>query len=215
MSGSTVLLQREGPLWRLTLNRSDKANALTQEMLQTLCQVFRDAANDEDLRVLTITGTGDRVFCAGADLTELSTDPEDPNYKMWEALAQTLAAVPVLTIALLNGSCIGGGLTLALGCDIRLSVRDASFFYPVLKNGIVPGTIDTSRLRQLMGPGRTSMLLMGGCKLNTDEALAWGLVDRTCKRTQLDAMAKELAATALHANRDHLIKMKHLCRGAL
>ena len=90
-------------------------------------------------RALVITGAGDRVFSAGADLTELPAGPDDPLYDAWRELAETMAALPVLTVAMINGACIGGGMTLALGCDIRVCVSESSFAYPVLKNGILLG----------------------------------------------------------------------------
>ncbi|MBT7146232.1 MAG: enoyl-CoA hydratase/isomerase family protein, partial [Rhodospirillales bacterium] len=83
MSTDHVLLNKEGGLWRVTLNRPDKANALSDGMLHRLSDIFSDAASDEDLRVLVITGAGERVFCAGADLSELNTDSDDPANQVW------------------------------------------------------------------------------------------------------------------------------------
>ncbi|MBT5352695.1 MAG: enoyl-CoA hydratase/isomerase family protein, partial [Rhodospirillales bacterium] len=147
MSTDHVLLNKEGGLWRVTLNRPDKANALSDGMLHRLSDIFSDAASDEDLRVLVITGAGERVFCAGADLSELNTDSDDPANQVWRDLAEKLATLPALTIAMINGSCIGGALMLALGCDIRIAVPEAAFGYPVLKNGVLLGTRDAARMR--------------------------------------------------------------------
>ncbi len=215
MSKSDILLEQTGPLWQVTLNRPQKANALSLAMLRQLCDIFGAAANDQALRALVMTGAGDRVFCAGADLSELTTDPDHPTRMIWDELSERLAAIPILTVAKLNGSCIGGGLTLALGCDIRLSARKASFGYPVLKNGIRLGEIDAARLRDLIGSGRASRLLLGGCKIGADEALAWGLIDGMYKGNDLKAATRDTVETALNADRDHLIIMKRQCRRAV
>ena len=212
MSTDHVLLNKEGGLWRVTLNRPDKANALSDGMLHRLSDIFSDAASDEDLRVLVITGAGERVFCAGADLSELNTDSDDPANQVWRDLAEKLATLPALTIAMINGSCIGGALMLALGCDIRIAVPEAAFGYPVLKNGVLLGTRDAARMRALMGPGRTSMNILGGTRADAHEACAWGLVDRVVERSELDQAVADLGATALDADRAHLITLKQRCR---
>ena len=143
-----VLAEQKGALLRLTLNRPEKANALNRAMRQALIDHLQAAAKDEALRALVITGTGIRAFCAGADLKE----PGGLGDETWETLAAALAGVPVLTVAAINGHCIGGGLTLALGCDLRLAVPQASFGYPVLRNKVLPGQIDAARLRALPRP---------------------------------------------------------------
>ncbi len=209
----TIELDRDGAVWRVTLNRPEKANALNQEMLHTLHDVFASAAGDEALRVLTITGAGGRVFCAGADLSELSTNVDDPAPAIWAEMAEALALIPVLTVAMINGACIGGGMTLALGCDLRVSVPEAAFAYPVLRNGIIPGERDATRLRYLIGPGRSSVLLLGGERIGATEALAWGLVDRVAEQSDLDHAVATMSETAINADRAHLAVIKKCCRG--
>jgi enoyl-CoA hydratase/carnithine racemase len=170
MSDPLILTQRDGGVLTVTINRPGKANSLTTEMLVLLRDVVRDAATDDTLRAMLITGAGDRVFCAGADLNTLydETDGPDP----WTEMALALHAVPVLTIAAINGPCMGGGLTLALGCDIRLAVPNARFSYPVLKNNVLPGQYDVDRLRALIGPGRSAAILLGGDVIGAQEAAA-------------------------------------------
>ena len=113
-----------GRLW-ITLNRPEKANAITHQMLRDLTDVFRAAADDTNLRAVVITGTGERVFSAGADLSELSADTKDSSVSLWDEVAESLNRLPLLTLAAINGPCIGGGMTLALGCDIRIGVPEA------------------------------------------------------------------------------------------
>lgn len=211
MSDSLILTQRDGGVLTVTINRPGKANSLTTEMLVMLRDVFRAAATDDTLRVMLITGAGDRVFCAGADLNTLydETDGPDP----WTEMALALHAVPVLTIAAINGPCMGGGLTLALGCDIRLAVPNARFSYPVLKNNVLPGQYDVDRLRALIGPGRSAAILLGGDVIGAPEAAAWGLADRVVEPDDLIGACHSLCATAQGATQAHLTTLKSMLRG--
>ena len=164
-------VQDAGALRIITLQRPDKANALTLTMLEDLDTAVAGAMG----RALIITGAG-RVFSAGADLEEmqagLGVDPA------WERLSARIAAFPGLTIAALNGTLAGGAMGMALACDLRVAVPEARFFYPVMRLGFLPQPSDPRRLAALVGPARAKMILMAGCKIGADEALAWGLVDR-------------------------------------
>jgi enoyl-CoA hydratase/carnithine racemase len=181
---------QDGALWRVTLNRPDKANALTREMLAELRDIARAAA---EAKVLVLTGAG-KVFSAGADLEAaragLATDP------VWEELSGALAALPCFTIAALNGSLAGGAFGMALACDLRIAVPTAKFFYPVMKLGFLPQPSDPGRLAALVGPARAKLILMGGAKLSADEAL--------------DATVAELASDALSAAPSHIKGIKDL-----
>ncbi len=207
-----VATERHEKRLRLILNRPDKANALSREMLHGLKAVFEDASVDESLHVLTIEGAGGRVFCAGADLDELSGDPNDPADDIWEEMSAALAAIPFLTIALVNGPCIGGATTLAVGCDIRLAVPEATFGYPVLRNGVFPTRRDSGRLSRLIGPGRSALFLLGGVRIDAQEARDWGLVERIVARDDLEAAAFEISAAAREADRAHLAELKARCK---
>ena len=205
MSGDLVLSQRDGACLTVTLNRPEKANSVTKEMLVTLREFFEAASKDDGLRVVILTGAGGRVFCAGADLTTLYDEtPGDP----WHAMAEALRAIPVLTLAAINGPCMGGGLTLALNCDIRVAVPEARFAYPVLKNNVFPGQHDVDRLERLIGPGRAAAILLGGDTVSASDAAAWGLVDRLVSRDALEDTCRDLSATALAADGTHLRALK-------
>jgi enoyl-CoA hydratase len=214
MNSTQIVCHKQGPLWAVKLNRPDKANALSIEMLETLRTCFADAARDPELRVLTITGAGDRVFSGGADLAELKRVPDGDQDRLWDDVSDLLNDLPRLTIALINGHCIGGAMTLALGCDIRLGVAAASFSYPVLKNGILPGARDAARLRELIGGGRSAAILLGAQQIDAARAYDWGLVDYVVEPAQLQALAQNLSLTALQAATEHLAASKRLCRGA-
>ena len=207
-----IVAEREGALLRVTINRPTKANSLTSEMLVALRDIFRAAASDADLRALIVTGAGERVFCAGADLNTLYDAQAGPD--PWTEMAAALHAVPVPTIAAINGPCMGGGLTLALGCDMRLAVPEARFSYPVLKNNVLPGQYDVDRLKALIGPGRSAAILLGGDTIGADEAEAWGLVDRLVQRESLLDACQDLCATAQAAGGTHLKTLKSMLGGA-
>ena len=211
MSAEELILQhREGACLTVTINRPEKANSLTRDMLIQLRDVFLVARQDDSLHVVILTGAGERVFCGGADLATLydDTDGSDP----WEEMAQALRAIPVLTISAINGPCMGGGLTLALSCDIRIGVETARFAYPALKNNVLPAQYDVDQLKRLMGPGRAATILLGGDTVLADDALAWGLLDKLAARTTLMDSCQELCATAISADRNHLARLKAMLK---
>jgi enoyl-CoA hydratase len=197
-----IELEKEGGLWVVTINRPEKANSLTREMLLRLAEIAEEATS---AKVLILTGKG-KVFSAGADLDEaragLATDP------VWERLSGALAALPALTIAALNGTLAGGAFGMALACDLRVSVPSAKFFYPVMKLGFLPQPSDPGRLAALVGPARAKLILMAGQKIESAEALAMGLIDRVCEEP-LDE-ARILAADALGAEPAHIAGIKGL-----
>ena len=213
MTQDLILSHRDGACLTVTLNRPTKANALTADMLATLRDIFRAAASDADLRAVVLTGAGERVFCAGADLNTLYDEIDGAD--VWDEMARALHAIPVLTVAAINGPCMGGGLTLALGCDIRVCVPEARFAYPVLKNNVLPGQYDVDRLQALVGPGRASAILLGGDTVSSADAIAWGLVDQMTSRETLDDSCRALCSTALNAEGQHLKALKSMLRRAL
>lgn len=195
----------EGALTLLTLDRADKANSLTRAMMEQLVSDLRDAGATQQAVILTGAG---KVFSAGADLDEaragLATDG------IWEELSGTMAALPCLTIAALNGTLAGGAFGMALACDIRLAVPGAKFFYPVMKLGFLPQPSDPARLAALVGPGRARMILMGGARVEAPEALAWGLVDRLVEPEALMDAARALTQDACAAPAGHAGRIKAL-----
>ena len=201
----TVRLEKDDGLWTVTLDRADKANALTREMLEALVDIAESA---QAARVLVLTGAG-KVFSAGADLEAaragLATSP------LWEALSGAIAGLPGLTIAALNGTLAGGATGMALACDIRICVPEARFFYPVMKLGFLPQPSDPARMAALIGPGRTKLMLMGGQKIPASEALAFGLVDRIVAREDLLRVAREIGADTLNARSDIAAGIKKMC----
>lgn len=160
-----------GPVWTITLDRADKANSLTAEMLSDLADVAERA---EGARAMILTGEGS-VFSAGADLEAaragLATSPD------WERLSGALARLPALKIAALNGTLAGGSMGMALACDLRIATPRAKFFYPVIQHGFLPQPSDPGRLAALVGPARAKYILLAGQKIDADQALTFGLID--------------------------------------
>jgi len=200
-------LQKDGALWTVTIRRLDKANSLTKAMLEQLADIAEAAV---DAKVLVITGEG-RVFSAGADLIEaragLATDP------VWERLSGAVATAPCLTIAALNGTLAGGAFGMALACDLRIAVPNAKFFYPVMKLGFLPQPSDPARMRALIGPARTKLILMGGQKITADQALEFGLVDMLVSGDKMAETIGDLAADVLDAKPEILSGIKMMCNG--
>ncbi|MEP1536124.1 MAG: enoyl-CoA hydratase/isomerase family protein [Paracoccaceae bacterium] len=200
-----ISVDQENGLWIVTLNRPEKANALTSEMLTALVDIMQSATQAQ---AVILTGNG-KVFSAGADLEAamagLATSP------LWEQLSGAIAALPGLTIAALNGTLAGGAMGMALACDIRICVPTARFFYPVMKLGFLPQPSDPARMSELIGPARTKLVLMGGQKIEADEALTWGLVERVVEPEMLLRTAKRFCADTLAAKPETARAIKNLC----
>lgn len=195
---------QDGDCWVVTIDRPDKAGALTRDMLGELVRIATAA---QDAKVFVLTGTG-RVFSAGADLDAaragLATDP------VWETLSAAIAALPGLSIAALNGTVAGGAFGMVLACDMRIAVPAAKFFYPVMKLGFLPQPSDPGRLVALVGPARAKHILMAGQKIGAAQAEAWGLVDQIVEEEDLIARTMALGADVLAADRPHIAAIKRM-----
>jgi enoyl-CoA hydratase len=194
---------REDGLLILTLNRPDKVNALTGAMLH---QIEAALAGPAPAAVI-LTGVG-KVFSAGADLDEMQTGLGADT--VWERVSAAIAALPCMTVAALNGTLAGGAMGMALACDVRIAVPSAKFFYPVMRLGFLPQPSDPKRLSALIGPARAKMILMGGTRIEADEALAWGLIDRIIEPQSLIEAARGLVGDSLAAKPGHAAAIKAL-----
>ena len=198
-----IRLTQDGALWTAVIDRPDKANSLTADMLAEMSEIAEAAQGTA--KVLVLTGTG-RVFSAGADLQAvragLANDP------VWERASGAIARFDGLSIAALNGTLAGGAMGMALACDLRICVPTAKFFYPVMKLGFLPQASDPARLVALVGPARAKIILMAGQKIEANEALQWGLVDRIVDAGELLDAAKDMAADVVSATEDHAAAIK-------
>lgn len=201
--------QTQGPRCTITLNRPDKANALTAEMLEVLERKIGEAEG-AGVPVLVLTGAG-KVFSAGADLDAVQNGLT--TNAVWERLSTRIARYPGLTIAALNGTCAGGALGMMLACDLRVAVESAKVFYPVLKNGFLPQPSDPRRLAALCGLSRAKQILLGGRKIDAQTALVWGLFDYVVAPDDLMRTVHEISEDAAHAAPSLLGQIKALCHG--
>ena len=199
-----IEVSNDGDVCVLTINRPDKANSLTSDMLETLCVGVEEARS---ARAVILTGIG-KVFSAGADLDEakagLALSP------LWERLSGAIARHPGLTLAALNGTVVGGAMGMVLACDLRIAVPGTRAFYPVMKLGFLPQPSDPARLAGLIGPSRAKMILMAGQKIGTEDALSWGLFDKVVEGEDLLNEAKRLTDDVCAATPAHTQAIKGL-----
>jgi enoyl-CoA hydratase/carnithine racemase len=204
-----IEIENDGTLCVLTINRPDKANSLTADMLEALCIGVEEARGT---RAIILTGRG-KVFSAGADLEAakagLALSP------LWERLSGAIVRHPGLTIAALNGTVAGGALGMVLACDLRIAVPGTKVFYPVMKLGFLPQPSDPARLSALVGPSRAKMILMAGQKITTEDALAWGLINEIPEPDHLMDRARELTQDVCAATPDHARAIKGLIAQSL
>jgi enoyl-CoA hydratase len=185
----------------ITINRPDKMNAISLATLDELHTAVDAAAADTAVRVIAITGAGDRAFASGSDLSEvLHRDFAKALEPMVQGLADQLERTPKPTIAAINGVCMGGGLEVALGCDLRVATTTARFATPEGKLGIIPGGGATARLPRIVGRGWGMEMLLMGEPIDAQRALQIGLVTRVVEPHELlpevRRMAKHLASFA-------------------
>jgi enoyl-CoA hydratase/carnithine racemase len=193
-----------GGIGTATLRRPEKLNAFHDGMLRELGDVLADVAGREEVRALILTGAG-RAFCVGADLAWFNVEAlgREPTPRFRAMAAATheifdrMEALEKPVIAALNGLCVGGGLEMALSCDIRLAADDARFGLPEVNAGIIPGSGGCSRLVRLIGAPRAKELVFTGDMISADEARAVGLVNRVVPAADLQAEARRFAEKLL------------------
>ena len=195
---SELIIERQGPVARLTVNRPAVRNALSIAVTKRIAQALRDLSTDRSVRVFVLTGASDRVFVSGADVTEfreqLATPEAALNYDAAaEQLQSALREVPQPVIARIQGHAVGSGTIVAASCDFRIAVRAAKFGIPVAKFGFLAAVPDTLRLVQLVGTAKAKWLLMTGQLIEAAEAQAIGLIDQVVDAEQLDATVDALA----------------------
>ncbi len=197
MAYEHILLDRDGAVAMITLNRPKQLNALSAAVLADVHAALDELATDDAVRAIIITGAGERAFAAGADIGELNqiTSAVDGR-RMAERshqLGRTMADLPKPLIAAINGFALGGGLELALACDIRIASDTAQVGLPEVTLGIMPGWGGTQRLARLIGPGAAKLLMMTGDRIDAGEALRLGIVERVVPAAELMDTAKQIA----------------------
>ena len=197
MSEPAVLLQREGRLAVLTIHRPDKLNALNQQVEREMAEHLAALERDAEVGCLILTGSGERAFVAGADISEFSgRTPLDQRQAMRiPRIFDVMSTFPKPVIAAIHGFCLGGGCELAASCDLRLASTAARFGQPEINLGLLPGGGGTQRLPRLIGLGWASRLVLTGEMIDAATALRIGLVEEVVEPERLQARARELGET--------------------
>jgi methylglutaconyl-CoA hydratase len=202
-SAPVALMERVAPgITLVRLNRPEARNALSTALVERMLDLLSSLAEDHDLRVLILTGAGDRAFCAGADLHErrsFNAEQRSAHTDLINSLADAIATFPVPVIGAIRGYALAGGMELALACDLRVAASDAAFGLPEVKIGIFPGAGGLVRLPRLIGSGNARELIYTGRQVPANEAFEFGLVDHLVEPPDLLPSAIHLAE-AIAAN---------------
>lgn len=197
MDSILVTTERRDSVEIIRLNRPEKLNALTRGMILALSDRLKRIEGESDLRVVILTGSGDKAFCVGTDIDELATIEDQESAReiseRGQALCNQIENCGVPVIAAVNGIAAGGGCELALACHIRLASMNAQFSLPETKLGVVPAYGGTRRLARELGQGRALEMMLTGRSLLAEEALQFGLINRITTVSDLMMEAEGLA----------------------
>jgi enoyl-CoA hydratase len=196
MGYENLIVEKRGPVAVVTVNRPDKMNALNVRTREEILAAFKELGDDADVRVVVITGAGEKAFIAGADITEfIGKTPLGTREMMEKSRAfDAMEDCPKPVIAMIHGYALGGGCELAMSCDIRIASAKAKFGQPEIKLGIIPGGGGTQRLTRLVGEGKAMELILTGDMIDAEEALRLGLVNHVVPPEQLESKTMEMAA---------------------
>jgi len=196
--GEFIHVEQEGGVAVVTIDNAP-VNALSAALLDELSGELARLDTDEGVRAIVLRGAGDRAFVAGADIKEFPSLRDAPrdggSARGIQKVGAEVERLRTPVIAALHGFCLGGGLELAMACDIRVAAEDAQIGQPEIKLGLLPGGGGTQRLPRLVGPGRALLMNMTGDPISGTQAYEWGLVERAVPREQLLDTGREIAAT--------------------
>lgn len=181
MSDAGVRFEQRGSIALVTLDRPERMNALSRALVTRFGEVGREIAGLNDVRLVIVTGAGDKAFCAGADLKERASMTAAEVRALllaYESELGWLESIEVPTLAAINGAALGGGLELALLCDLRVAAHHATLGLPETSLGVIPGAGGTQRLPRLLGEARAKELILRAARLTAPEALILGLVNQ-------------------------------------
>jgi len=204
--------ERRGGIEVWTIDGEGRRNAISRAMLRELVALTARAGADRTLRCVVVTGAGAKAFCAGADLKERASMTADDVHAFHEGLRRALRAIeeaPQVFVAALNGAALGGGLELALACDLRIAAETAELGLPEVGLGIIPGGGGTQRLPRLVGVARAKDLVLTARRVGAAEALAIGLVGRIAPAARL---LEEALAYAGEAARNAPVSLRQAKR---
>lgn len=191
----TITVEKRGKVAVLTINRPDKLNALNKQVHTEGVAALNELRNDDSVRVLVITGAGEKSFIAGADISEFEgqTPVTQRNLFHEKTFFNSIDAFPKPVIAMVNGFCLGGGNELALACDLRIASENARFSQPEINLGIMCGGGGTQRLPRLIGEGRAMEMALTGDMIDAATAHKFGLINHVYQADELEAKTMELA----------------------
>jgi enoyl-CoA hydratase/carnithine racemase len=200
MEFKTLEVSVQGKVARVLLNRPEAGNSINVTMISDLRKVMRVLEDKTDVEVIFLGARGPD-FCKGIDLSDFAPDdvPDIHGFNRWEKVCRSLERIPALTIAVTHGECAGGGLQLALACDIRVGAEDARYHFHDVRMGFIPG-MGTFRLAKFIGLGRARRMALTGRKVNGIEAERIGLIDHVAAPDQLWEKAEEALAEFGHLN---------------
>jgi enoyl-CoA hydratase len=197
MEYQNILLEQEASILEITINRPSQLNALNRDTISELNKALTDAENNNTVRVIIITGSGDKAFVAGADIKEFADFSVEQGKKLsaegHELLFNRLEKMNKPTIAAVNGFALGGGLELAMSCHIRYASDNARLGLPEVGLGVIPGYGGTQRLAHLVGKGKALEMICSAGMIAADDALQWGLVNKVTSLEDLLAECRKLA----------------------
>lgn len=210
-------LGRAGGVLTCTIDRPARRNALSASVAKGLLEALREADGDPGVRVICLTGAGEKAFCSGGDLAaDMADVGVEGSVRAFAELMMCMDGLGTPLIARVNGHCMAGGMGLMLGCDVAVAVEDAGFGTPEVRSGLFPMVISPLIVRHA-GPKRAREMLLCGRRYTASEALGMGLVNRVVPRAELDAevgrFAEDLIAggpVAIAAGRRALARTRHL-----
>jgi len=196
MAYDTIRVERREAVGLVTLNRPDKLNAMSVAMKAELVRAFQELDSDPGVRALVTTGAGEKAFAAGADIGEFVGRTPAEQWRMHDrgTLYEAVDRIEKPILAMINGYCLGGGLELALTCDIRIASERAVLGQTEVDIGLIPGGGASQRLPRLVGMGNAMRLALTGDRIDAHEALRIGLVDEVVPHARLEARTMDLAS---------------------
>jgi enoyl-CoA hydratase len=191
----TITVEKRGAVAVLTINRPDKLNALSRQVHQEGVAALDELKHDDSVRVVVLTGSGEKAFIAGADIKEFQDQTPVTQRDLFheKTLFNSIDTFPKPVIAMINGFCLGGGNELALACDLRICSENAKFSQPEINLGLIPGGGGTQRLTRLLGEGRAMEIMLSGDMIDAQTAYNFGLVNHVHPAAELEGKTIELA----------------------